>query len=525
MTLGHTPAHEDLFRSTKHYCGDDLSPTSFYVLLYREGGRLFADDEFADLFEDVGRCCVPPRIVATTMVLQRVEGLSDRDAVERFKYDLRWKYAAGGLDFDYPGFVHTVLVDMRARLRSSERPERIFEAALEVAKEAGLIGRKRVIDSTALYDAVATQDTVTLIRTANRGLLKVADPALVAELRSVLKRDDDYASAGKPVCAWDDKQEREAMVDALARDAQALLLELDERQLAEEVKEAAQLVATVVGQDLEQREDGIFRIARRVAPDRVISTVDPEARHGRKTAAHSFDGYKGHVAVEPDSEVITQTDVTPGNTGDAEPTDRLLADVLGEEPEANKAAGIEVYGDASYGTAENVEKLEAAGIEANVKVQAPSAPKGKYSKEQFAIDTQSKTVRCPAGHLVDIVPTQDGGGLASFGAHCAGCPLREKCTESKGGRTIRVHPKEDTLKKARERQKEPEWKAKYRSTRPKVERKIGHMMARRHGNRRARVRGCARVRQDFAMLAAAVNLRRMAVLGVHHDGVGWQRTA
>lgn len=521
MTLGRTPAHEDLFRSTKDFCGEDLSPTSLYTLLYREGGHLFADDAFADLFDDVGRCCVPPRVVATTMVLQRIEGLSDREAVERFKFDLRWKYAAGGLDFNYPGFVHTVLVDMRARLRNSKRPERIFETALEVAKQAGLIGRKRVIDSTALYDAVATQDTVTMIRAAIRGLLRVADAVLAVELRSVLKRDDDYTTAGKPVCDWEDEQAREALVDALARDAQALLLALDGRELSEQVKAAAALVATVVGQDLEQREDGIFRIARRVAPDRVISTVDLEARHGHKTAARSFDGYKGHIAVDPDSEVIVQTEVTPGNSGDAEATEKLLADVLHREPEVNKAAGVEAYGDASYGTADNVEKLEAAGIEANVKVQAPSAAKGKYSKEQFAIDLEGKTVRCPAGHAVPITASKDGGGVVMFGALCAGCPLREKCTGSKDGRSITIHPKEGTLQKARERQRSPEWKEKYRSTRPKVERKFGHMMSRRHGGRRARVRGCGRVRQDFALLGAAINLKRLAALGVRHTAAGW----
>jgi len=523
MTLGRTPAHEDLFHSTIAYCGDDLSPTSLYALLYREGGRLFADDQFADLFEDVGRCCVPPRIVATVMVLQRAEGLSDRDAAERFKYDLRWKFAAGGLAFDHPSFVHTVLVDMRARLRTSTRPDRIFEATLEVAKQAGLVGRKRVLDSTALYDAVATQDTVTLIRSAIRGLLQAAEAELAAELRLLLKRDDDYTSAGKPRCDWDDKQAREALVDALARDAQALLLALDGRELGMAVKEAAALLATVVGQDLEQREDGLFRIARRVAPDRVISTVDPEARHGHKTASHSFDGYKGHVAIDPDSEVIVRTEVTPGNTSDGEVTEKLLADVLGEKPEVNKAAGVEAYGDAAYGTAENVEKLEAAGIEPNVKVPGPSAPKGKYSKEQFGIDTQNNTVRCPAGHVVEIAPGQDGGGVAVFGDRCAGCPLREKCTASKDGRSIRVHPKEATLQRSRERQKDPVWKGNYRSTRPKIERKLAHMMSRRHGGRRARVRGCARVRQDFALLGAAINLKRLAVLGVRHTGTGWSR--
>lgn len=523
MTLGRTPAHEDLFRSTVRYCGEDLSPSSIYALLYREGGRLFADETFADLFEDVGRCCVPPRIVATVMVLQRAEGASDREAVERFHYDLRWKYAAGGLDFDYPGFVHTVLVEMRARLRKSERPNRIFEATLAVAKQAGLIGRKRVIDSTALYDAVATQDTVTLIRSAIRGLLRTADAALASELRSVLERDDDYATAGKPACDWDDAQAREQLVGALARDAQALLLALDGRKLDTQLQAAAALLATVVGQDLEQRDDGMFRIARRVAHERVISTVDPEARHGHKTQSRSFDGYKGHIAVDPDSELIVQTEVTPGNTGDAAVTDKLLSDVLSQAPQANQAAMVEAYGDSSYGTAENLEKLEAAGIEANVKVQAPSAPKGKYSKDQFTVDTESQTVRCPAGNVVTVRPTKDGGGVAQFGAQCAGCPLRAMCTESKDGRTISVHPKEATLKKARERQKAPAWKAKYRATRPKVERKFGHLMSRRHGGRRARVRGCARVREDFALLGAAINLRRLAVLGVHHTSTGWTR--
>ena len=153
-------------------------PDSIYGVLHRECFNLFPDEMFADLFTDVGRRSVPPMIVAVVMVLQRIEGLSDREAVERFAFDARWKYAAGGLDFDYPGFVHTVLVDMRARLARSDRPDRIFEVTLEAAKAAGLVGRRRVLDSTPLYDAVATMDTVTLIRSAIRGLLKVADAEL-----------------------------------------------------------------------------------------------------------------------------------------------------------------------------------------------------------------------------------------------------------------------------------------------------------------------------------------------------------
>jgi hypothetical protein len=244
VTLGLTPRQADLFRSTAGFCDGRVAPGSIYGLLHRECHRLFPDEMFADLFTDVGRRSVPPMIVAVVMVLQRIEGCSDREAVDRFAFDARWKYAAGGLDFDYPGFVHTVLVDMRARLAGSDAPNRIFDAVLAVATAAGLVGRKRVLDSTPLDDAVTTMDTVTLIRSAIRGLLKAADSELETRLRAVLARDDDYAAAGKPVCDYDDAGARFALVDALAKDGMALLGVLDGRELGEVVTQAAALLAS-----------------------------------------------------------------------------------------------------------------------------------------------------------------------------------------------------------------------------------------------------------------------------------------
>jgi hypothetical protein len=565
MSLGKSPPSEDAFLSGKRFCEEHLSPNSIYSLLYREGHRLFPDEEFADLFADIGRASVPPRIVAIVMVLQRLEGLSDREAVDRFTFDLRWKYAAGGLDYNQDGFVHTVLVNMRARLRKSERPNRIFDIVLDVAKRAGLVGRKRVLDSTPLYDAVATQDTVTLIRSAIRGLLRVAAEPLQVELRACCKRDDDYVTPGKPSCDWDDQAAREALIDALARDAHAILAALQGRQLPADVLQAAQLLATVVGQDLEQGRDGAFQIARRVAKDRVISTVDPEARHGHKTSARGFDGYKGHIAIDPDSEIITASAVSAGNVADGDVADQLVQDVLGKEaaptgtsstdatatdavdadaaqtdattganaPRSNaqsadlassaSEASVEIYGDSSYGTAAFVERIEAAGAEANVKVQPATAPHGKFSKEKFQIDLEAKTVTCPAGKLVVIRPVGDGGGIASFGHHCGDCPRRSDCTDSKHGRTIHVHPSEATLQRSRRRQRDKPWKGRYRATRPKVERKFGQLMHRRHGGRRARVRGRVRIAQDFALLTAAHNLKRLATLGVRHSGDAWVR--
>jgi len=541
MTLGVAPRQADLFSSTAVYCEGRVAAESIYGILHRECFTLFPDEMFADLFQDVGRRSVPPMIVAVVMVLQRIEGCSDREAADRFAFDARWKYAAGGLDFDYPGFVHTVLVDMRERLRSSGRPDRIFEVTLDAARAAGLTGRRRVLDSTPLYDAVSTMDTVTLIRSAIRGLLKAAGAELAGELRAVLARDDDYAAAGKPACEWDDAAARAELVDGLARDARAVLAVLDGRELDGALGEAARLLATVTGQDLEQDAAGRFTIARRVAPDRVISTVDPQARHGHKTAARGFDGYKGHVAADPDSEIITATAVTPGNSGDAEAAEGLLADLLpgdqdgggagpaGPAPAAGKGEDPgqpAVYGDAAYGSGELIGLLEEAGIVNGIKCQPPPAVSGHFAKDRFAIDLEAKTVTCPAGVTVPIAPaTGRHAGTARFAGACAGCPLAAQCTTAKTGRTITIGPHEAQLAAARTRQQDPAWKADYRATRPKVERKIGHLMRRRHGGRRARVRGQAKVAADFALLAAAVNLARLAVLGVAcHNGT-WAAAA
>lgn len=517
MTLGATPRQADLFRGTTEFCEGRVKRDSIYALLHRECFGLFPDTLFDDLFTDLGRASIPPMIVAVVMVLQRLDGCSDRDAVERFTYDARWKYAAGGLPFDYPGFAHTVLVDMRARLARSEWPNRIFELTLQVAREAGLVGVRRVLDSTPLYDAVATMDTVTLVHSAIRRLLAAAADR-ETELRGLLCRDDDYAGLGKPPCDYSDRAAREALIDALAADGYALLGALQGEQLPDQLSEAATLLSTLLGQDLDEGADGVFSIARRVAPDRIISTVDPEARHGHKTAAHSFDGYKGHIAIDPDAEIITATAVSAGNTGDAAAAPELLANDLGPadtdgDPEPEP---LIVYGDAAYGTGALLETLADAGAQIRLKVQPPTAPAGRFTKADFAIDLEHRTVTCPANRTVRLAHTG-----ANFGRACAVCPLHTRCTSSRDGRSISVGPHEESLTRARAAQRDQSWRDDYRATRPKVERKIAHLMRRSHGGRRARVRGRPKVAADFALLAAAVNLARFAALGLVRSGAGW----
>jgi len=396
VTLGRQLRRPDLSTAGARWCEAALPEGSVYRFLARERARLFPPELFADLFESTGRRSVPPSILAVVMVLQRLEGLSDREAADRFAFDVRWRYAAGVADAvageETASFAHTVLVDLRARLRASADPDRIFRVTCALARQVGLVGVKRVLDSAPLEDAVTTQDTVTMLRGAIRGLLRACPPELKARVRAGLQRDDDYAAPGKPACDWTDRAAREALVDALVRDAYRAHYALRGERLNPRVIEAAALLATVTGQDIEETADGRFRIFKGTAPDRVISTVDPEARHGHKTAAHGFDGYKAHVAADPDSEIITAAEVSPATRGDATVAPTLLGDLVHAQDEPT--AGGVVYGDSAYGTGANLAWLDSQGRTSMVKTALPTALAAGWPKTSSA--STSRPRRSPA---------------------------------------------------------------------------------------------------------------------------------
>ncbi len=493
MALGVAPKQQR-FECPRELLGDRLR--GIYRLLADHGDRLFGDDYFADLYKKSkrGRPTIPARVLATVMILQAHEGLSDQEACDRVERDLAWQ-AAAGVDTAAVAFHPTVLVGLRNRLRASGRPRRLFEDVKAVATEAGLMGtRVRVLDSTPVYDAVATQDTVTQLRSAIRKLLRALDqsyPGLAARVRAVLARDDDYAGPGKPVCDWDDPEAREALVDALVKDALAALAVLEGAVLEGAAADAAELLAIVAGQDVDEGDDKVFRIARRVAPDRVISTVDPEARHGHKSHDRRFDGYKAHLSVDPDSELIDEVVVTAANAHDAVAVDDLLA---GHADDALKPT---VMGDCAYGGADTLAKLADAGY-TDVKAKVPPARgrQGRFGKDDFVVDVDAATVTCPADHTVVIRVANDGAGRADFGPLCDGCAMRERCTTAAGGRVVTIHPKEKILQAHKKAQADPGWQEAYRGTRPKVERKVGHFVRRVWGGRKARVRGRDRVATD-----------------------------
>ena len=201
----------------------------------------------------------------------------------------------------------------RARLRASDRPERIFDAVRRVIDECGVLAGKdrRALDSTILDDAVATQDTVTMIssqiRRCRRLIPQAADLVLVAH---------DYDSRAKPSCDWSDPESRSELINGLVSDALAVIAAVEDAKLSGEQADAVGLLGVVAGQDVEAdpEREGRWRIARRVAKDRTISTVDPDARHGHKTRAHKRDGYKAHIAAEPETGLVTAAKITGANT-------------------------------------------------------------------------------------------------------------------------------------------------------------------------------------------------------------------
>ena len=464
--------------------------------------QLFPDEMFADLFPSGrGRPSIPADVIATVMVLQALEGLSDREAARAVRDRISWKVACG-LALDDDGFDYSVLTYWRSRLRLSEQPERIFDAVREVIDATGVLAgrRRRALDSTVLDDAVATQDTVTQLISAIRRVRR-----LVPEAAQVPLRGHDYDAGAKPVIAWDDPVAKQGLITALVADALALVGALEPLSLSGPAADAVGLLALVAGQDVEPGDGpGTWRIARRVAPDRTISTVDPEARHTRKSPSQPRDGYKAHVAVEPETGLVTDAVLTPANASDAD----VARDLLEHEE-----AGVEVLGDSAYGSGYLRAGLDGAGHTATIKPM-PSRPAvpGGFGRDDFSVDHETNTVTCPVGVSVTF-----GRSLkAYFGSRCEGCPIRARCTTSPEGRTVSLNLYDVELEAARRRAETEEFKLVYRRWRPMVERAIAWVVA--GGNRRLRYRGVARNHQWLISRVAALNLRRLVNLGLDHDG-------
>jgi IS5 family transposase len=485
------------------FCRGLVEDGTIYAFLADHREELFKEEDFEDLFlSGRGRPSIPAVLVCSVMVLQALEGLSDRDAIRQLRTRIDWKVACG-LALDDPGFDFTVLTYWRTRLRRSDRPQRIFDAVRMVVEATGILAGKhqRALDSTILDDAVATQDTVTQLISVMRKVRSAVPEAAAVVLSTATDE------GGKPVIEWSDKSARDALVTGLVNDALAVLAAAQESPSAEIAAEVIGLLALISGQDVEPgATPGTWRIARKVAKDRVISTVDVEARHGHKSTAVRTDGFKTHLATEPGTGIITAVKVTPANVPDGPVGVELMVD----EPD-----GLEVLADSAYGS--GTTRAELAKHHHHLVIKPlPSRPviPGGFVRDDFVVDHEMRLVTCPAGHVAKL----SRSGSAKFSPHCSSCPLKARCTKAVA-RSFNVSDHDAEFVEARQAWRDDELRAIYRTHRPMAERSISWLVAK--GNRRLRYRGVERNEAWAHRRIAALNLRRLIVLGLTREEGNW----
>jgi IS5 family transposase len=510
---------------------------SMFAFLAAHRAEVFPDADYADLFAPpgVGRPSLPATRMAAVLTLQVLHDYSDRETAEAARFDVRWK-AAIGAPLDDPGFDPSSLVYWRNRIAKSERPDRISDAVKKVVRETGVLRsrRRRAVDSTILADAVATQDTVTQLVAAIRKVAREV-PGAAGQIARVCA-GHDYSRPGKPVIDWDDPAAKDALVSALVNDANAVVAALEGHDLEERAASALALLALVAGQDVEPAEgsdgtDGRWRIARKVAGDRVISTVDPDARHTRKSPEARRDGYRAHLAADPETGIITDEKLTrAAGTQNSDPAvaEEFLAAEAGSPgapgaggPGDGAAAGRDLswYGDSAYGTGDLRGAICDAGHRAVIKPKPLQPPvPGGFTVDDFTVDEEQGTVTCPAGHTVPLSRTR----VATFGVRCRTCPLRARCTTSKTGRTLALHPRDDLLRAAR-----AGWAASsglrtdYMRHRPNVERAIAQVATWRGRRLKLRYRGTAKNNAWLKRRTAALNLRNLIGKGLARRDGAW----
>jgi IS5 family transposase len=491
---------------------------SMFAFLAGHRAQVFPDEDYADLFAPPGkgRPSVPATQMAAVLTLQALHGYSDRETAEAVRFDMRWK-AAIGAALDDPGFDPSTLVYWRRRLAASGRPHRVNDAVRKVVEETGILRgrRRRAVDSTILDDAVATQDTVTqLVSAIRRAAREVPGAAAVIAAECT---GHDYSKPGKPQADWDDPAAKDALVSALVNDADAVVAAFAVADLDQTAASALALLALVAGQDVEPAEgsdgrDGRWRIARKVAQDRVISTVDEQARHTRKSPSARRDGYRAHLAADPETGIITGERLTMAS-GD-ENSDAAVAAELAAAAAAGQDGPLAWYGDSAYGTGELRAALAAGGQRAVIKPGPlrPAVP-GGFTIDDFAVDHAAGTVTCPAGITRHVTRTR----TVTFGAACRGCPLRRQCTNAKDGRALALHEHDALLRAAR-----AQWPAirdDYRAWRPNVERAVAQVATQRGRRLKLRYRGVTPNDAWLRTRTAALNLRNLIGRGLtRHDG-------
>ena len=509
------------FLEADHLYLDHVGRESFYGFLASMRGQLFRDEEFTELYcPDNGRDSVPPSLLATALLLQTYDRVSDAEAKQRADFDIRWKVALGIEVEDRP-FAKSTLQLFRAQLILHDKVRDIFQRSLQFARQSGYLKGRRMkvaLDTTNILGRGAVKDTYNLLADGIvqlvRALAKVGRNK-VQEWARGQGVESYFGSSvkGEAAIDWDNRKERQAFLGKIVADADRLLelargvhgrlpIDSPERQ---QIVEAAELLGQLLLQDVEGREEGPT-LKQGVSRDRIPSVHDPEMRHGRKSSSKRFDGHKAAVAVDTDSQLITAVNVLPGNA-----QDKVGALELVEQSEENSAIEVEeTIGDTAYGDGATRQAFADAGRTLIAKM--PARPnKAHFPKEDFHIDLQAGSCTCPAGQVTKTLrriksrSNGQGGsqpiwGFMFDGRVCRGCLLWSQCIASKNGkgRTVSLHPQEALLQQARSLQHSQAF-SEYRKRRQVAEHRLARLV--QLGMRQARY--CGRVKTLFQLLIAA----------------------
>jgi len=485
-----------------------LPEGSFFALLAEHGDRIVRDEDFAECYsERMGRPSIPPSQLAKVLLLQHRTGVSDEAAMESVGWDLRWKVALG-LPIDHKGWHPTSLTKFRARLLLHKKDGIALENSLRLAAELGLLDGplEQIVDSTPMLGAAATQDTVRLVRFGVRKLIDAvaaADPEAGEALAGGL--EFDYARPGeKPECQWRLKGERERMLTRVAQDAQRALLAVEQTDGLlddEQVKAAHDLLGELIGQDFDVDQGGVPQLHRGTRSGRIISVIDPEMRHGRKSSQSRFDGYKLSATVTNSSTpLIMAVHVAPGCDSDGSQAKHLID---AQPPERRPKR---ILGDTAYGNGVVRSELAERDVDVLAPVPEGTVVENHLGKREFTIDPAAGIITCPAGQTAQITTSKKGVRSARFARLvCGACPLKERCCPGRSHRGIELGEHEELMIAARHALADPETAAHLRHTRPRIERLLG-LLAVRYGARKSRYIGREKATLQASWAAALVNL-------------------
>ncbi|WP_066635360.1 IS1182 family transposase [Desulfolucanica intricata] len=488
-----------------------IPKNSFYYCLRQWVENNLSDEQFSHLYsEGKGRPSLSPTRMLTATIIQLEKGYSDREMDEAAQFDDRVKYALRLSRSPQYRVTHSSLSRYRKMFLEDNIGRKILKMTLQTATAAGLFegADKDLVDSFMIHGATSKQDTFTLIRKAMARVLRLSEKDGLRNAIELILEHKEYGKNGKPKINWNIEEEKQKLLTTLVNDARWVKELISQYTVSDELKDAVDLLQLVAEQDIEEN-DGQIKIRRGVAKDRTISIKDPEMRHGRKTTSYKTDGYKGHIMTGgKDCELVISTTATPANA-----PDESALDELEEQRKENLGRySKDLLADTAYGGADTRKNMQEQGINLIAKVPPASNKKGLFSKEEFNIDLKAGLVTCPANQTVSTIPKRKSKkqiqraekGIIKFPKEkCNSCPLKDKCTNSKSGRTIRIHENEELLQAARAKQETVEFKEEY-STRANVERTIAHLT--RHGARKTRLVGTAWAKFKLALHGAVRNI-------------------